>query len=260
MQYFHKRHMIYGIIAILCEVAIGIGLPAVLLLQPYLTCYFNINFTSIKPVIDQLQGCYKKEYWWFATYYLICRQVIFIVDIGTEFLPVTNIKYSFLLIVYALIMMVHVWLQPYKQRKLNILDSSILMTLILVFVGEHTSYGSTLALWILPLVLFINCITFPSRLKYLVIPVSCLGMIALSIVMPIVVVNNLPFYYDLDYTFYYINFIIALIFFIILLAYLIYVSKRLICLIVINYKRHHRPDNEYRMMDIQYAEDSNEVN
>ena len=76
--------------------------------------------------------------------------------------------------------MVHVWLQPYKQRKLNILDSSILMTLILVFIGEHASYGSTLALWILPLILFINCVAFSSRLKYILIPVSCLGIFIFS--------------------------------------------------------------------------------
>ena len=261
VKFFHGHHLIYCIIAILCEVVIGLGLPVVLVSQPYLTRYFNINFTSIKPVIDQLMGCYKEEYRWFAAYYLMCRQVIFFVDIGTDFSPNIVIKYSFLLMVYTLIMMVHVWFQPYKQRKLNILDSSILMTLILVYIGEHTSYGSTVVLWILPLVLFINCIAFTSRLKYLLIPISCSGMTALSLVIPFVVADNLPYYLQVDYTFYYINFMIALISFIILLAYLIYVLKCL-CVIVINYKRHHRPaaDNEYRMMNLQYADDSNEVN
>ena len=259
VQYFHDRHMIYCIIAILCELVIGFGLPVVLLFQPFLTRYLNINFTSIKPVIDQLKGCYKEEYRWFAAYYLICRQIIFAVDIGTDFL--SDIKYSSLLMFYILIMMVHVWLQPYKQRKLNILDSSILMTLILVFIGENKSYSSTIVLWILPLVLFINCITFSSRWKYLLMPTSCLGMIALSFLVLLVLQNiyidELP--YQFDSTFYFINFIIALISFITLVAYLIYVSKWL-CLIVINYKRHHKPDNEYRMMDLEYAHDSNEDN
>ena len=246
-KYFHNRHLIYCIVAILCEVVVGFGFPFILLIQPYLTRYFNINFTSIKPVIDQLKGCYKEEYRWFAAYYLICRQVIYIVDIGTDFL--SFIKYPVMLTIYILIMMVHVWLQPYKQRKLNILESSILVTLILVYIGEHTSYRSTLALWILPLALFINCIAFTSRLKYLLIPISCLGMIALSYVVPFV--EDSPYYND-D-TFYGINLMIALISFITLLAYLIDVSK---CLCVIVIKRHRRP--EYRLINLQKADDFNE--
>ena len=251
-KYFHDRHMIYCIIAMLCEVVIGFGFPFVLLFQPYLTRYFNINFTSIKPVIDQLKGCYKEEYHWFTAYYLICRQVIYVLDIGTDFS--SSIKYPIMLTSYILIMMVHVWLQPYKQRKLNILDSSILVTLIIVYIGEHNSYGSTLALWILPLVLFVNCIGFYSRWKYLLIPISCLGMIALSYVMPIVLSTDRSYSYDeSDFTFYGINLVIGIISFIILLAYLIYVSKFL-CVIVI--KRHQRP--EYRLINLQNADDSNE--
>ena len=72
VQYFHGRHILYGIIAILCELIIGIGLPLVILTQRYLIRYFNLKLISIKPVIDQLQGCYKEEYRWFAAYYLIC--------------------------------------------------------------------------------------------------------------------------------------------------------------------------------------------
>ena len=115
--------------------------------------------------MDQLKGRYKVEYQWFAAYYMICRQVIYAVDIATDFLP--DIKYTTMLTVYILIMMVHVWVQPYKQRKLNILDSSILMTLILVFIGGHTTSASTLGLLLLPLVFFINCVAFASRLKYI---------------------------------------------------------------------------------------------
>ena len=252
-RYFHGRHMIYCIIAIVCEVAIGVGFPCILLIQPYLTRYLNINFTTIKPVIDQLKGCYKEEYQWFAAYYLICRQVIYVLDIGTDFL--SSIKFPIMLSFYTLIMMVHVWLQPYKQRKLNMLDSSILVTLILVYIGEHISYGTTLVLWILPLVLFINCITFSSRWKYLMIPLSCSVIIAVSCLDAWALISSSEFVLGQeDITFYSINLIIALITVIIFLAYLIYVSKWLICLIVI--KRRQRP--EYRLINTQTADDSNE--
>ena len=167
-----------------------------------------------------------------------------------------------MLTVYILIMMVHVWLQPYKQRKLNILDSSILMTLILVFIGEHASYDSTLALWILPLILFINCVAFSSRLKYILIPVSCLGIFSFSffeegewLPSPFVLDyeyddNYGDYVYDYDdddnffHSFYAINFMIQLISSLALLAYIIYVLK---CLGVAVKKRCHKP--EYRLIN-----------
>ena len=63
--------IIYYITAVLCEFFIGIGFPLVLVFQQCLTRYFDINFTSIKPIMDQLKGCYKEEYRWFAAYYLV---------------------------------------------------------------------------------------------------------------------------------------------------------------------------------------------
>ena len=75
MKYFHKRHVIYGVVAIICELVV-IGLLLLLLLEPVLSR--KINFIRIKPLLDQFQGCYKDKYRCFAAYYLICRQVIFL--------------------------------------------------------------------------------------------------------------------------------------------------------------------------------------
>ena len=36
---------------------------------------------SIRPIIDQLQACYRNECYWFSAYYLICQQVMYGVDI-----------------------------------------------------------------------------------------------------------------------------------------------------------------------------------
>ena len=131
-NYFYYM-IVYYIIAVLCELIIGIGFPVVLMFQKYFTRYCNINFTSTKSVMDQLKGCYKEEYHWFAAYYLLCRQLLYVVDIGTDFISDSfpEAKFPIMLTVYVLITMVHVWLQPYKQRKL------------LIFIGEHTTYGST---------------------------------------------------------------------------------------------------------------------
>ena len=69
-EYFHGRHLAYGIIAIICTITVVIGLPFLLLLEPFIN--HKINFTKIKPILDQFQGCYKDKYRCFAAYYMIC--------------------------------------------------------------------------------------------------------------------------------------------------------------------------------------------
>ena len=48
-----------------------------LLLKPFL-CHRN-NFIRIKSLFNQFQGYYKRKYHFFAAYYLIYRQVIFVI-------------------------------------------------------------------------------------------------------------------------------------------------------------------------------------
>ena len=45
--YFEECHKLYVIVAILCELVIGIGLPTFLLLQRYIIRHLNFNFNSI---------------------------------------------------------------------------------------------------------------------------------------------------------------------------------------------------------------------
>ena len=258
IQYFDNCVVIlYFIIAILCELIIGIGFPFVLAFEPYLTHYLNINFSSIyiKPIMDQSKGCYKEEYRWFAAYYLLCRQLLYAADIGTDFMPyyISKAKFPIMLAIYVLIIMVHVWFQPYKQRILNVLDSSILMTLMLVLIGEHIAYNSTVVLWSFPLVLFINCVAFSTKFKHLLIPISCLGIIALSCLEVLLLPDYFTWnQYVNDYSFYYISFCVILpIASLVFLAYMIYlfviVIKRCCC----------KPQAHYRLINEQ-NEDSHE--
>ena len=128
IKYFTGRHLVYAIVAILCEVIIVIGLPLFLLLEPFLRRRFNL--VRIKPLLDQFQGCFKDKYRWFAAYYLICRQVIIlIVYVGNE-----NYYYMLygLQTTCVIIVMIHGCVQPYKNSLLNVLDEVILLILVLV--------------------------------------------------------------------------------------------------------------------------------
>ena len=155
IKYFTGRHLVYGIVAILCEVIIVIGLPLFLLLEPILGRRFN--FVKIKPLLDQFQGCYKDKYRYFAVYYLLCRQVIIlIVYVGNG--DYYN-KLYYLQTACIIIAMIHGWVQPYKKKLVNGLDEAILLTLVLVVNLNTFSFLSSVSsqlsvvLIILPLLL-----------------------------------------------------------------------------------------------------------
>ena len=128
IQYFHDRHALYGAVAIVSELIVGIGLPLLLLLEPFVNK--KINFVKIKPLLDEFQDCYKdkRKYRWFASYYLICRQVILlIVFIGNSNY---NRMLFFLQITCIIIATIHMWVQPYKSASLNIFDGLILQIMV----------------------------------------------------------------------------------------------------------------------------------
>ena len=66
IEYFHGRHPVYFIAAVVFVITIIIGLPLILLFEPFLN--HNINFTRIKPLLDQFEGFYKNWCHWFAAY------------------------------------------------------------------------------------------------------------------------------------------------------------------------------------------------
>ena len=147
LKYFAGRHIAYFIIAVLFEIIIGVGLPLLLLLEPFLNR--KINFTNInlrctriklKPLLDQFQGCYKDRFRWVAGVYLLGRQVILIItviDFANEY-----ITQYLLMIVFVTIAILHFILQPYKSNALNRYDGIILQSLLLVVSLQTTAYSN----------------------------------------------------------------------------------------------------------------------
>ena len=110
IKYFSGRHLAYGIVALVFV----IGLPLFLLLEPFLSR--KANFVKIKPLIDPFQQCYKDKYRWFASYYLICRQVLILIPyIGNR--NYYNMLY-YLQTACIIIAMIHGYMQPYKSNLL----------------------------------------------------------------------------------------------------------------------------------------------
>ena len=122
IEHFHGRHLIYGIIALLCIVSIVIGLPLLLTFEPFLN--HKINFIKIKPLLDQFPGCYKDKYYCFAGYYMICRLVIITIVIAKSS---NDFVADYMLIsACAMIALIHLIFKPYNSEILNSLDGIIL--------------------------------------------------------------------------------------------------------------------------------------
>ena len=155
IKYFTGRHVVYSIVAWLCELLIAIGFPFLLLLQPFLKS--KINFTKIKPLLDQFQGCYKDHLHCFASYYLICRQVLIAIAFSSDF---DNALY-YLQAVSIVIVTIHVFVQPYRSDTLNKLDGIILLTIILIINLQSYSFvSSTIVTLVIILVMLPLVISF----------------------------------------------------------------------------------------------------
>ena len=155
IKYFTDQHVAYGIVACVCGLFIVIGFPLLLLLQPFLRS--KVNCIKIKPLLDQFQGCYKDQYHWFAAYYLICRLII----IGIAFTSNFNNALYYLQTVSIIIVMIHVWIQPYKSDMLNILDGITLLIMILIInLSSYAFIRST------TIAIAIILVTFPLVLSF----------------------------------------------------------------------------------------------
>ena len=164
IEYFHGRHLIYGIIAFVCIISIVIGLPLLLIIEPFIS--HKISFIRIQSILDQFQGCYKVKYRCFASYYMICRiliEIIIIANVSNEY----DANYM-LMVVNGIVALVHVSVEPYNNEVLNKLDGIILHLIILVnavlLFSDSNNLPSTttvsLFLLIIPLFSYIAVMLF----------------------------------------------------------------------------------------------------
>ena len=157
IEYFQGRHLIYGIIASLCILFIVIGIPLILIFEPFLNR--KINLVRMKPLLDQFQGCYKSKYRWFAGYYMICRIVV--ITITVIFSSDDFISRYLLVIACGTIALIQLYIRPYTSKLLNAFDGLVLLLLVLVaillfvdFTNSDSFVPITFGLLILPLTVF----------------------------------------------------------------------------------------------------------
>ena len=178
VKYFGDRHAAYASVAIFCVLLVTIGFPFLLAIEPFmmkvLNEYLNVHASKkpnlqiesfikkkvivrIKLLLDRLQDCYKDQYRWFAAYYLICRLVIILIAYFANN-DYNNMIY-YLQTACVIIAMTHIWIQPYKNDMLNVMDMIILLIMLLIVnlsafkFSASMTVGIAISLIVAPLVL-----------------------------------------------------------------------------------------------------------
>lgn len=128
IRYFHTQHLPYALVALLSECFVALPICLFLLFAPCLSRKVNFVKLRLKPILDDFQACYRPSSRWFAGFYFLARQLVFLAN--TEESPPQN--NSILHCTNALILIVHSFFQPYNLKWLNWLDSLLLLDIFLL--------------------------------------------------------------------------------------------------------------------------------
>ena len=116
LDFFHKKHIAYGIVAILWIVIFVLPFPLILLFRPYLTRELRpvLNLNRWGPFFDAFQSCFKNQYRWCASFYFLCRLGILLMH---TYIPSGSAKRVVLEGACILILVIFAYLRPYKEAR-----------------------------------------------------------------------------------------------------------------------------------------------
>ena len=145
MLYFSRSHLPYALPALLCLLTIGVVPPLLLLAYPLLNKLLTVigfeeskvvrcisqrlPVSSLKPLLDCFQGCFKDNLRFFAGLYFLYRWIAPVVYTMTSSLGTSYILTETFLI---LILAVHSFSHPYIKTAHNMLDTVLFTDLLLI--------------------------------------------------------------------------------------------------------------------------------
>ena len=130
ISYFGNKHAPYALVGLLVELFITLPICFFLLFAPCLSGRVNLVRLRLKPIVDEFQACYRPQCRWFAGFYFLARQVVFLAyAIPSDALSQNN---EFLQLTNGLLLIIHCAFQPYKHKWLNLLDALLLFDILLL--------------------------------------------------------------------------------------------------------------------------------
>ena len=152
LVYFSKEHLPYALPALFCLLTVGLIPPILLLTYPLLNKVMAIlglkiqlvsdTYSSLKPLLDSFQGCFKDNSRFFAGIYFFYRWTILLVHMNSRHF---NTYYTTVGGVLLFMLTLHTICQPYLKRVHNIIDILLLSNLVLInslsLFNYHTSHS-----------------------------------------------------------------------------------------------------------------------
>ena len=145
LVYFSKEHLPYALPALFCLFTVGLLPPALLLTYPLLNKVLALlglenhkvislisgvlPISSLKPLLDSFQGCFKDNMRFFAGLYFLYRCSFLLVYMNIWDL---SVYYTAVGGILLFILAVHTICQPYIKRAHNIIDTLLFSNLILI--------------------------------------------------------------------------------------------------------------------------------
>ena len=154
LQYFHGKHLIYAIPAIMCLLIAVIPLPLVLTfdsffikLESYFACKFKFFrdkqpwtklHNQLKPLLDSFQGTFKDKFRFFSGVFFLYRILI----LATLVLARSAIQYYFLLEAELVVLLtIQAILQPFEKVHHNIIALLVFCNMLLINALTMRIYG-----------------------------------------------------------------------------------------------------------------------
>ena len=153
LVYFSGKHLLYALPALFCLMIIGILPPVFLLSYPLFNKFLfffglegsnsvkcvsqMLSVSSMKPLFDSFQGCFKDNLRFFAGLYFLYRWIGLLVNAAaSDYIAYYTTVEVLLLCVLAL----HAICQPYIQRAHNIVDTLLFTDLAIINAISIANY------------------------------------------------------------------------------------------------------------------------
>ncbi|XP_028393286.1 uncharacterized protein LOC114517688 [Dendronephthya gigantea] len=129
VKFFTGEHIIHASIAIAVFLFVILPFPIMLAYSSFFTNHSR-RFSQISiPLLDVLKSCYHNKRSWFAAYYIVCRVIA--VSLHT-FISEINARHKILQVFCVIVLLLFLYLKPYKSETLTKIDTFFLTFLVLV--------------------------------------------------------------------------------------------------------------------------------
>lgn len=128
-RFFRDEHILHASLAIIVLLLVVLPFPIILAYSSFFISRSRYFAQVCIPLLDVLQSCYRTERSWCAALYIICRLLAVLIH---TYIPDTSIRYKTFEIFCIIVLVIFLFLRPYKNETLTHIDTFYLSFLVLI--------------------------------------------------------------------------------------------------------------------------------